>query len=561
MKRGKWRTAGICVLVCLVATLCVAATQQPQSIIVERNVPATMRDGIRLQSDIYRPTADGNYPVVLARTPYGKAAVEPIARLIAAHGYITVIQDCRGKGSSEGSWYAFKNEGADGYDAVEWAASLPGSDGRVVMWGGSYAAITQVLTAITSPPHLAGITPWMVPSNFHEGVIYQGGALQKNLTDSWVSGVSADPVTHQPPADLHSVDFYRDWRLHPDYDQYWKLMTIDSRPEKIRVPGLYLSGWYDIFISGALRDYESVSKHGDPAVQAKQRLIVGPWTHGMASSKSGDVDFGPAATPDPTMVFRWYDYILKQTANDFTTEKPVKIFVMGKNVWRQEDAWPLARAQATRYYLHSNGRANSLSGSGSLSPATPKMEVADQWVFDPQDPVPTQGGGLCCGLKPEAGAFDQRAIEARPDVLVYSSAPFKSDFEVTGDIQVELYTRSTAVDTDLTVKVVDVRPDGYAQNLTDGILRLRYRNSMEKPEALKPGEVYKVTVNAGPTSNVFLPGHRLRVEVSSSNSPRFDANPNTGANSDQGKTPVKATNAVLHDSEHPSAVVLPIIPQ
>ena len=374
MKRGKWRTAGICVLVCLVATLCVAATQQPQSIIVERNVPATMRDGIRLQSDIYRPAADGNYPVVLARTPYGKAAVEPIARLIAAHGYITVIQDCRGKGSSEGSWYAFKNEGADGYDAVEWAASLPGSDGRVVMWGGSYAAITQVLTAITSPPHLAGITPWMVPSNFHEGVIYQGGALQKNLTDSWVSGVSADPVTHQPPADLHSVDFYRDWRLHPDYDQYWKLMTIDSRPEKIRVPGLYLSGWYDIFISGALRDYESVSKHGDPAVQAKQRLIVGPWTHGMASSKSGDVDFGPAATPDPTMVFRWYDYILKQTANDFTTEKPVKIFVMGKNVWRQEDAWPLARAQATRYYLHSNGRANSLSGSGSLSPATPKRK-------------------------------------------------------------------------------------------------------------------------------------------------------------------------------------------
>jgi putative CocE/NonD family hydrolase len=182
-------------------------------------------------------------------------------------------------------------------------------------------------------------------------------------------------------------------------------------------------------------------------------------------------------------------------------------------------------------------------------------------VYDPADPVPTQGGGLCCGPKPEGGAFDQRSIEQRPDVLVYTSEPFKNDFEITGNIEVELYAHSSAVDTDLTVKVVDVRPDGYAQNLTDGILRLRYRNSMEKPELLKPGEVYKITVDAGPTSNVFLPGHRLRIEVSSSNGPRFDSNPNTGANSDQEKNPIKATNAILHDSDHPSAVLLPVIPQ
>jgi uncharacterized protein len=561
VKRQESWAGWVFVFLLATAIVRVAAAQDAGEIVVERNVPATMRDGIRLQADIYRPKGDGKLPVVLARTPYGKGAAEAIGRFIAAHGYITVIQDCRGRFASEGAWYAFKNDDLDGYDAVEWAATIPGSDGRVVMWGGSYAAITQVLAAVTSPPHLVTITPWMVPSNFHEGVVYQGGALEKNLTDSWVGGVSADPVTQKPPADLHSVDFYRDWRLHPDYDQYWKLMTIDSRPEKILVPGLYLSGWYDVFISGALRNYESVSKHGNPAVQAKQRLIIGPWMHGMASSKSGDVDFGPAATPDPTIVFRWYDYILKGTSNEFNTGKPVKIFVMGKNVWRDEDAWPLARAQTTRYYLHSNGKANSVTGDGSLGPAAPKREANDQYVYDPADPVPTQGGGLCCGPKPEGGAFDQRSIEQRPDVLVYTSEPFKNDFEITGNIEVELYAHSSAVDTDLTVKVVDVRPDGYAQNLTDGILRLRYRNSMEKPELLKPGEVYKITVDAGPTSNVFLPGHRLRIEVSSSNGPRFDSNPNTGANSDQEKNPIKATNAILHDSDHPSAVLLPVIPQ
>ena len=549
------------VLPLVLLTMRIAAAQDAADVVVEHNVPATMRDGVRLQADIYRPKGDGKLPVVLARTPYGKAAAEPIGRFIAAHGYITVIQDCRGRFASEGAWYAFKNDDLDGYDAVEWAATLPGSDGRVVMWGGSYAAITQVLSAVTSPPHLAAITPWMVPSNFHEGVVYQGGAFEENLADSWVSGVAADPVSHKPPDDLHSVDFYRDWRLHPDYDLYWKLLTIDTRPEKILAPGLYLSGWYDIFISGALRDYESVSKYGPVATRANQRLIIGPWTHGMASSKSGDVDFGPQANPDPALVFPYYDFILKGAANQFKNEKPVKIFVMGKNIWRGEDSWPLARAQTTRYYLHSNGNANTLAGNGSLSPAAPKKEANDQYVYDPANPVSTLGGGLCCAPTPPGGAFDQRSIEQRPDVLVYTSEPFKTDFEVTGDIQVELYARSSAVDTDLTVKVIDVRPDGYAQNLTDGILRLRYRNSAETSELMKPGEVYKVTVDAGPTSNVFLPGHRMRIEVSSSNNPRFDRNPNTGANSDQEKNPVKATNTILHDSEHPSAVLLPVIPQ
>ncbi len=558
-KRANW---AICFFVfeLILLTGRMAAAQNPADVFVERNVPATMRDGIRLQADIYRPKGDGKYPVVLARTPYGKAAVESIERVIAAHGYIAVVQDCRGRVDSEGAWYAFKNDDNDGYDTVEWAATIPGSDGRVVMWGGSYAAITQVMAAVTSPPHLAGIAPFMVPSNFHEGAIYQGGAFEQLLADSWSGGVNADPVTHKPPADLHSIDFYRDWRLHPDYDNYWKLMTIDSRPENMLTPALYLSGWYDIFISGALRNYESVSQHGTATARTKQRLVIGPWTHG-ASAKAGDVDFGPQAALDPILMLRWYDYQLKGGANPFTEGKPVKIFVMGKNVWRDEDNWPLARAQTTRYYLHSRGSANTLTGNGSLSPEAPRNETGDHYVYDPANPVPTTAGNLCCDPNGKLGVHDQRSVEQRPDVLVYTTAPFKSDFEVTGWIPVVLYVRSSAVDTDLTVKLIDVRPDGYAQNLTDGILRLRYRNSPETQELMKPGEVYKVTVDAGATSNVFLAAHRLRIEVSSSNNPRFDRNANTAATPELEKDPIKATNVILHDSEHPSAILLPVIPQ
>ena len=496
--------------------------------------------------------------MILARTPYDKNAVESIERVIADHGYIAIVQDCRGRYASEGAWYAFKNEDTDGYDTVEWAAKVPGSDGRVVMWGGSYAAITQVLTAVASPPHLAGLAPFMVPSNFHEGVIYQGGAFEKLLADDWSGSVNADAVTHKPPSDLHSIDFYRDWLLHPSYDKYWQLLTIDSRPQAIQVPVLYLSGWYDIFLSGALHNFESVSTGGLPAVRAKQRLVVGPWTHG-ASEKVGERDFGQAAALDPLLTIRWYDYLLKGAADPTSAQKPVRIYVMGSNVWRDEEAWPLARARSTRFYLHSGGKGNTLTGDGTLSTDAPGNEAFDQYVYDPAKPVPTNGGSLCCsGVK--LGVFDQRPIEQRPDVLVYTSAPFKKNFEVTGWIPVDLYVKSSAVDTDLTVKLIDVRPDGYAQNLTDGILRLRYRNSPETQELMKPGEIYKVTVNAGATSNVFLPGHRLRIEVSSSNNPRFDTNANTATTPAVEINPVSATNTILHDSKHPSAILLPVIP-
>jgi putative CocE/NonD family hydrolase len=273
------------------------------------------------------------------------------------------------------------------------------------------------------------------------------------------------------------------------------------------------------------------------------------------------VDFGPAAeqVDSEEVMLRWYDAILKGEKNGAEQEKPVKIFVMGKNVWREEDDWPLARAEKARYYLHSGGKSNSLRGDGALSTATPQAEPADHWVYDPADPVPTVGGPLCCDSPHLApGPRDQRPVEARDDVLLYTTPAFKQDLEVTGPVTLELYAGSSAVDTDFTAKLVDVWPNGLAQNLTEGILRARYRNSQEKPEMMNPGEVYKLTVDLWATSNVFLAGHRLRLEVSSSNFPRFNRNTNTGEDPGRATRLIKATNTVYHDGEHPSALVLPV---
>jgi putative CocE/NonD family hydrolase len=277
----------------------------------------------------------------------------------------------------------------------------------------------------------------------------------------------------------------------------------------------------------------------------------------------GEVDFGKSSVVDDNaLALRWYDYLLKGIDNGMGSEKPVKLFVMGKNTWRDEDGWPLARAKNMRYYLHSQGNANTLSGNGVLAESIPTVEPADKYTYDPADPVPTRGGPLCCdGLHEPPGAFDQRPVENREDVLIYTTPAFKQDTEVTGPIALEIYVSSSAVDTDFTGKVVDVGPEGFARNLTEGILRARYRLSMEKAEFMNPGEVYKLTLNLWSTSNVFLAGHKLRLEVSSSNFPRFDRNLNTGDDQGHSTRMVKATNSVYHDAKHPSALILPVVPQ
>jgi putative CocE/NonD family hydrolase len=561
------------------------------AITTEFGIEARMRDGTSLRGDVYRPkVAQEKFPVLLERTPYDKRNSAAFAVRAAAHGYVVIIQDVRGRYSSDGEWYPFKNESNDGYDTVEWAAALPYSNGKVGMIGGSYVGATQMLTAIAHPPHLAGICPVVTASNYHEGWTYQGGAFEQWFNESWTSGLAQDtlnrtvekntnaqngmwklPLTQYPLFEVPQGDsdltrslapYFLDWLAHPNYDEYWKRWSIEEHFADINVPVLTIAAWYDIFQGGSLRNYIGVKQHGaSDAARKGQRLVVAIGGHAGSGRKIGDLDFGPAAErEEDDVTLAWYDSLLRGESNDFSKAKPVQIFVMGLNQWRDEDDWPLARAHDTRYFLHSSGKANTLGGDGALSAITPRAETADHYVYDPANPAPTTGGPLCCDsnhLKP--GPRDQRGVEARSDVLIYSTPALAQDLEVTGPVTLELFASSSAVDTDFTAKLVDVWPDGFAQNLTEGIVRARYRDSREQPQLMNPGQTYKISLDLWATSNVFRKGHRLRLEVSSSNFPRFDRNLNTGEDAASARKPVSATNTIYHDAEHPSALILPVV--
>ena len=576
----------------LVLVASVLHASETFEVTVEPGVAAKMRDGVTLRADVYRPKAEGKFPVLLQRTPYNKSHGVSFGVRAAARGFVVIIQDVRGRYSSDGEWYTFKNESNDGYDTVEWAAALPYSNGKVGMFGGSYVGATQMLAAIAHPPHLAGICPVVTASNYHDGWTYQGGAFEQWFNESWTSGLAQDtfdravshntnallgmqklPLTSYPlfnfsdsSASLYSsktlAPYYLDWLAHPDYDEYWKRWTIEDHYADINVPALTIAAWYDIFQSGSLRNYVGTRAHGGDGARAGQRLLVIIGGHAGSGRKIGDVDFGPAAAQfdEDDVTLDWYEYLFKGARNNFSKEKPVKIFVMGRNEWREEDDWPLARAHATKYFLHSDGAANSGHGSGSLSIAPPVKESPDHYLYDPANPVPTMGGPLCCdGSHLAPGPRDQRPAETRDDLLVYSTPPFAEDTEITGPVSLELFAKSTAVDTDFTAKLVDVWPDGFAQNLTEGIIRARYRDSQEKPTLMTVGQIYKFTIDLWSTSNVFLKGHALRLEVSSSNFPRFDRNLNTGEAEGVGERYISATNTIFHDGSHPSALVLPLV--
>jgi uncharacterized protein len=579
----------------LFGTPVLAAESYPVKI--ERNVKVEMRDGVVLRGDIFRPDADGKFPVLLQRTPYRRSVWGynvNFAQYAAARGYVVFLQDVRGRYTSDGEWYPFIHEAEDGYDTIEWVAAQPYSDGKVGMFGGSYVGATQMLAAAAHPPHLAGICPVVTASNYHDGWTYQGGAFEQWFDESWTSGLAQDTVLHQveqipgsPEAvnvlpltnyPIYNVNpsgvvnvttsvvapYFLDWLAHTNYDDYWKRLSIEEHFPDIRVPALHVGAWYDIFLGGTLRNYAGLKKHAATEDARKgQRLLVIIGGHAGGGRKIGELDFGPEAVKneEEEITLAWYDYLFKGMKNSFATSKPVKIFVMGTNQWREEDDWPLARAQATKYFLHSEGAANSTKGTGSLSTSAPGKEPADKYTYDPADPVPTVGGPLCCDsdhLVP--GPRDQRKVEDRKDVLVYSTAPLEHDAEVTGPVRLEFFASSSAVDTDFTAKLVDVYPDGTAINLTEGILRARYRASQENATLLTPGQVYPLSIDLWATSNVFRAGHRIRLEVSSSNFPRFDRNLNTGEPAASSDKLVPATNTIVHDKEHPSALILPVVP-
>ena len=563
-----------------------ASGEGPYPIEFEGNVGVKTRDGVTLRTDVYHPKAPGKFPVIVLRTPYGKYTNLNEGIKAASRGYVFVIQDCRGREASEGEWYPFKYEANDGYDTVEWAAALPYANGKVGLFGGSYPGAAQMLAATSSPPHLVAFYPEITASNYYAHWAYQGGAFMQGLAQAWCSALSMNEsfrkvagsaqISHwdlmAPPVEYPLLEtalardlapYYRDWIAHPTYDSYWKQWSIEEHFDKIMVPGIHVAAWYDLFQDGGIRNYLGIKQHGGTEAARKgQRLVIIPGGHAGFGTKIGEVEFGPGAKFSSwDLALRWFDWQLKGVDDGISREKPVKIFVMGENVFRDEDDWPLARAVTTRYHLHSGGKANSLQGDGALSPEAPVAENADQFLSDPDNPVPTHGGATLGIPFAPPGPMDQREVEGRSDVLVYTTPAFEKPTEVTGPISLELYVSSTAVDTDVVGKLVDVFPDGRAIDLTEGILRLRYRNSFEQPELLRPGQVYKVTVDLSATANVFLAGHKLRVEVSGSSFPRFDRNLNTDGRPETSRHGVKATNTIYHDRDHPSALIVPLVPR
>jgi uncharacterized protein len=574
-------------------------------IIIEKNLDVPMRDGCVLKADLFRPDTTDKLPVLLNRTPYDKST--PVAMMTldairaATAGYNVLYQDCRGQFASAGAFTCFQDEARDGYDTIEWAARQPWSDGNVGAFGPSYMGATQWLAATQAPPSLKAIAPSITASDYHDGWTYQGGAFSLFFNVSWcmmalglsrlLRDRSSNPAALQElGAVLGSIDrmnsrmdflplkqfpifqvgapYFFDWLEHPSYDDYWRKLSIEEHHGRITVPALNIGGWHDIFQGGTIRNYLGMKSRGaTDAARTGQRLLIGPWSHSVPfTNLVGDVDYGFRATPVSADIdgaqLRFFDYWLKGKANGLDRDGAARIFVMGANEWREYPDWPLPGTEFRRYYLHSRGRANRATGDGTLSTEAPGAEPTDAFLYNPLDPVPTRGGALCCYPPAQrGGAFDQSPIEARADVLVYSTEPLKEDLEVIGPITLTLFAASSAPDTDFTAKLVDVSECGFARNLTDGIIRARYRESRSTPTLITPNKLYQFTIDLWSTANVFQAHHRVRLEISSSNYPRFDRNPNTPHDLYTNPETQPAMQTIIHDRSFSSYLTLPIVPK
>jgi putative CocE/NonD family hydrolase len=571
--------------------------ENQRAITIDFDVEATMRDGTVLRANVCRPTGEGRWPVLLRRTPYGKEAEANFDAAVAAarRGYVVIIQDTRGRFASDGEWYPWRAEAEDGFDTIAWAAALPYADGQVGLFGGSYHGFTQWSAATLQPPALKAMFPewtWADPLN---GFIYRGGAFRLSLAYFFLGslGLNAvarryrdDPAAREeavralcreiddlgpvgyrslPLADFapvrrHDVgSAFFDWLAAPLDREHrqWEPMTILGKHERVQVPTFNTGGWYDPFLPETLAHFTAMRAQGRPT-----KLLIGPWTHGAPTALVGDMNFGIGSlrgsidlkTSVDSLRLRWFDHWLKGIDTGIMAEPPIKLFVMGANVWRDEEEWPLARAVDTPFYLRESGR---------LARQPPGAEAPDTYDYDPADPVPSLGGYPAATPEYRAGPLDQRPIEVRPDVLLYRTLPLERDTEVTGPIEVRLWATSSAPDTDFLARLVDVYPDGRSINLTDGILRARYRDARkgEPPSLIEPGRPYEYAIDLWATSNVFKAGHRIGLQVTSSCFPCWDRNPNTGHTFGADAELRVAHQEILHDYEHPSRVELPLIPE
>jgi uncharacterized protein len=547
-------------------------------VIEERDVAIPMRDGAVLRADVYRPQDGAPAAALVARTPYDRsfsltpsAAVDP--QRATAAGFAVVIQDVRGRFSSDGEFYPFRTDLDDGRDTVDWVAAQQWCSGAVGMTGRSFTAAAQYLAAIARPPALKAIVPVVIGSDMYDRWIYQGGAFQLGFNLFWTHMMSdagrrvsvadnfrALPIATPPLLDDHDQRYYRDWLAHPTRDAFWDPVCIGERLKRVEVPALIVGGWYDLFLGGTLENYRRMRGEAATArARAGTRLLVGPWAHGSTygayPDHSFDVFGADAGIDLDALQLRFFARHLRGERTESDDEPPVRIFTMGVNRWRDEDSWPPPRASPAPWYLHAGG---------VLSPEPPAEEPPDSYVYDPADPAPTIGGPTSLPgkfMRTNSGPLDQTPLESREDVLVYSSAPLQRPLEVTGPLTCVLHAATSALDTDFVAKLCDVAPDGFSRILAEGILRARYLGGFDAGRPITPEEVYEYEIDLVATSNVFLAGHRVRLLVTSSSFPRFDRNANTGnpIGSDSYDDLVSARQTIFHDGARPSHLRLPVV--
>ncbi|MBV7339920.1 CocE/NonD family hydrolase [Chloroflexi bacterium TSY] len=543
---------------------------------IQLDLKIPMRDGPLLYAALYRPAKGERFPVLLLRSPYSTQHPRYVewATRFTQRGYAVVMQDSRGRYESEGKWHPYFDETNDGYDTQQWLGKQSWCDGNIGTFGISYPGFTQILPAPLRSSYLKALVPIANQEDNYGHMRYNGLLqLQNAMNFIWLG----DRTNQSAPRDLLNWDeiyrrlplisalddiadrpFYREIIRHHTFDEFWSTYSMKGKYAEVDVPAYFITGWYDNLLHEVFKCYTGWKDQAHtPTTRAQTKLLVGPWPHNpMGTGDSfGDVDFGAAATVDLVdLQLRWYDQRLRGIETGIDDEPPIRLFVMGENVWRDEDEWPLARTQFIPYYLHSRGQANSHYGNGELNRQPPGDEPFDIFTYDPDDPVPTLGGQSM--FITDTGPKDRRPVERRDDVLVYSTAPLTEDVEVTGPIELVLYVASSAPDTDFTGTLVDVHPGGKAIILSEGIIRARYRDSYETPSLIEPGAIYEYRFKLWETSNLFKAGHRIRLEVSSSNFPRFDRNQNTGHTPGLDAERQLAQQTIYHNSEYPSHLIL-----
>jgi putative CocE/NonD family hydrolase len=576
-------------------------------VLVERDVPATMRDGVTLMSNVYRPAAGGPYPVLLARLPYGKdlplgtSFLDPVKA--AGAGYIVVVQDVRGRYRSEGKFVPFVREYEDGYDTVEWAASHPNSNGSVGTYGLSYFGKTQWHAAVMRPPSLKSMAPALTWGNHLNGVQMRGGVQELGLMQFWAQtsltldllfrkydedrekigeklpslvstidellaggGYDVLPLTDLPNPDELAPFVEGGFGRGVDHEG-WDYLNIEGKYDSVDAPTFHIGGWYDCFVGETLKQYEAMKARSSGAGMRPPRLMVGPWTHGVFESTLGDLDFGIGSSGtfldyagDLTdSHLRWFDATLKGEEGALEGTPPVKLFVMGENRWRGHEEWPPPGSHEEEWFLISGGSLRREPGRAGDDPA--------RYDYDPDDPVPTVGGSILMADIHRPGPRDQRGIEERPDVLLYTSQVLESPYTVLGSVYVTLFAASSAPDTDFVARLVDIYPDGLAICVTDGILRASARESYQAPgvvrpvapSPIEPGEVYEYVIDLWATGITFLQGHRIRVEVTSSSHPRWERNLNTGEGAFGSSRTEVAHQTVFQDAGRPSRITLNVV--